>query len=190
MVGRSTSLLYARSGRRERLIRLRRLGYVAVLAMTALAVLVAPAQAATWGQIQNKFSTKCVDEKDQDRQVNGAHVQQWDCKSVSNQRWLPVQQPNGFFQLISERSGKCLMIDGRDTRSGALAVVWDCIPGDRAQQWNRVRNPFPNATNSSWLVNVNSEKCLEIPGWNTGNGLFLAQSDCVGGHKQYWNTNF
>jgi hypothetical protein len=174
-----------------RLTRLRRLGLVtaSLLALT-MALVATPASAASWGPIVSKWSNKCVDERDQDHGNVGAHAQQWDCKNVSNQMYLPVLQGNGNYQLISERSGHCLAIDGGATYSGALAVLIDCVPDNTAQQWNRVRNPFGNASGSSWLVNGNSGKCLELPGWNGDNGLLLAQSDCIGGWKQYWNVNF
>jgi hypothetical protein len=170
-----------------RVTRLRRLGLVtaSLLALT-MALVATPANAAGWGRLVSKWSEKCADVRDQEAGVNGAKVQQMKCKNVSNQKWLTVTQPSGNIQLINERTGRCMAVDGSDTQAGALVVVVDCVTGAAAQQWIRITNPFPNASGSSWLMNFNSGKCMELPGWNTDDGL-LAQSDCVGGWKQYWN---
>jgi len=171
--------------------RLRRLGLVAlpVLALV-MGLTAAPASADTdWYQISSKWSTKCMDLRDQEAGNSISHVQQWGCKdNVSNQQWAPVLQSNGTIQLISKRNGKCLTVDGHSDVAGALIATQSCFAPDTFQQWKFVTNPFPNASGSAWLVNQHSFKCVELPGWNTNDGLLLAQSDCVGGWKQYWNA--
>ena len=171
--------------------RLRRLGLLTLpLVALVLGLTAAPASADTdWYQITSKWSGKCMDLRDQEANTSFPHVQQWSCKDdVSNQQWSPVLQTNGTIQLVSRRTGKCMTVDGDATYAGALIVTASCFTADSAQQWRFQVNPFPNASGSSWLVNAHSGKCVELPGWNTDNGLLLAQSDCVGGWKQYWNT--
>jgi hypothetical protein len=140
-------------------------------------------------QISSKWSSKCMDLRDQEADSGTPHVQQWSCKdNVSNQEWSPVLLTNGTIQLVSRRNGKCMSVDGHSDVAGALIVTQSCFAADAWQQWRFETNPFPNASGSAWLVNFHSGKCVELPGWNTSDGLLLAQSDCVGGWKQYWNT--
>lgn len=172
-----------------RVSRLRRLALVTVpLLALVMALPAAPAGAAGWMHITSKWSGKCVDVRDQEADAISGHVQQWKCKDVSNQQWLGVLQWDGAYELISQRNGKCLAVDDGATYAGALVVTTSCFPDDSAQRWRFKIDPFPNASGSYWLVNAHSGKCLELPGWNTNDGLLLAQSDCVGGWKQYWNT--
>lgn len=171
--------------------RLRRLGLLTLpLVALALGLTAAPASADTdWYQFSSKWSGKCMDLRDQEANSATPHVQQWSCKNnVSNQQWSPVLQTNGTVQLVSNRTGKCLSVDGHADFAGALIVTASCFTADAWQQWRFQTNPFPNATGSAWLVNSHSGKCVELPGWNTDDGLLLAQSDCVGGWKQYWDT--
>ena len=169
--------------------RLRRLGLVTATAMAVLMVLTAgPAGASGWERLQSKWSGKCVDLRDQEANDSSGHVQQMKCKSVSNQQWLEVLQWDGSYQLINQRNGKCMAVDGGATYAGALVVTNNCNPDDSAQRWFFKFEPFSNASGSYWLTNVHSGKCLELPGWNTSDGLLLAQSDCIGGWKQYWNV--
>ncbi|HKN56180.1 MAG TPA: RICIN domain-containing protein [Amycolatopsis sp.] len=170
--------------------RLRRLGLVTVsLLALVMPLTAAPAGASQWEQIVSKWSTKCVDVRDQEADDLFPHVQQMKCKGsdVSNQQWLKVLQWNGTYQLLSKRNGKCLSVDGDATFSGALIVTDFCSTDDTSQQW-LFDFPPSNAGLSRWLRNGRSGKCLELPGWNTNDGLLLAQSDCVGGWKQYWDT--
>lgn len=169
--------------------RLRRLGLVTVpLLALVLALTTTPADASGWFQLSSKWSGKCVDVRDQEANGTGGHVQQWKCKDVSNQQWVEVQQYDGSYELISRRNGNCLAVDGGATYSGALVVTETCNTDDTAQRWRWRFEPFSNASGSYWLVNAHSGKCLELPGWNTDDGLLLAQSDCIGGWKQYWNV--
>lgn len=171
-----------------RVSRLRRLGLVTAPLLALVMVLTAaPAGATNWFHLSSKWSGKCVDVRDQEADDSDGHVQQWKCKDVSNQQWLGVLQYDGTYQLISRRNGKCLAVDGGVTYSGALIVTQTCLADNTAARWRFRYDPFPNASGSYWLVNAHSGKCLELPGWNTGDGLLLAQSDCVGGWKQYWN---
>ncbi|MFI9383363.1 RICIN domain-containing protein [Kutzneria sp. NPDC052558] len=168
-----------------------RLGVVAIVVPGLVMALTAtPASADTdWYQFVSKWSGKCMDLRDQEADSTTPHVQQWSCKdNVSNQQWSPVLQTNGTTSFVSKRTGKCLSVDGHADFAGALLVTQSCFAADAWQQWRFVTNPFPNASGSAWLVNAHSGKCVELPGWNTDNGLLLAQSDCVGGWKQYWNS--
>src|SRR5436305_6718771 len=167
-----------------RMSRLRGLGLVTASLVAVLMVLtVAQADAAGRWHISSKWSGKCMDVRDQEADNLISHVQQWSCKDVSNQQWLLVQQSDGAFQAISRRNGNCMSIDGHDTAAGALVATEPCVAGEPAQHWWFQVNPFPNASGSFWLKNFHSDKCVELPGWNTNDGLLLAQSDCVGGWK-------
>lgn len=171
--------------------RLRRLGLITV-PLVALVLTLTATQASAdtdFYQFVSKWSGKCMDLRDQEATSDTPHVQQMRCKdNVSNQQWSPVLQTNGTILLVSKRNGKCMSVDGHADFAGALIVTQSCFTVDDSQQWRFVTNPFSNATGSAWLVNAHSGKCVELPGWNTSDGLLLAQSDCVGGWKQYWDS--
>jgi Ricin-type beta-trefoil lectin domain len=172
-------------------MRVSRVGRLGVVAVSLLALLVGvgvtPAAASDWSRFSSKWSEKCIDLRDQEADNWNAHVQQWKCKDVTNQKWAAPLQTDGTIQLVNQRNGKCMSVADDATYAGALIITRSCFAADPSQRWRFVRDPYPNASGSYWLVNANSGKCVELPGWNTGDGLLLAQSDCVGGWKQYWN---
>ena len=76
-----------------------------------------------------------------------------------------------------QNNGKCLDVFGSgSTADGTLVDLWSCNGGAN-QVWNAV-----NGT----LVNPQSGKCLDDPGFSTTPGTQLQIWDCNGGSNQQW----
>ncbi|MGW2251034.1 RICIN domain-containing protein [Kitasatospora sp. NPDC001660] len=88
--------------------------------------------------------------------------------------WIPL--PDTTAQIQANFSGKCLAVADARTDDGAPVVEATCT-GDASQQW-KVTNGF--------VVNVNSGKCLEDPGWSKAAGTAIDQWSCNSGDNQRW----
>jgi hypothetical protein len=82
-------------------------------------------------------------------------------------------------------AAKCLRPAGGSTIAGELIEQVRCDNGDPSQHW-KAYDPGANSTGAKWLINLNSGKCVEVPGWDTRADTLLTQSDCVLGWKQFW----
>ncbi|TWP53898.1 ricin-type beta-trefoil lectin domain protein [Lentzea tibetensis] len=159
--------------------------FLAGIGLLAMAPATAQADGA-WNQIQNIYSTRCMDTFANLTPANGVMVQQWDCNGKEQQMFTKHYLPGtDRFLLQNKRSGLCVQIRYHATWAGELLEQWRCDANVASQQW-RAFDPGGNSTGAKWLVNVNSGKCVEIPGWNVDKGVWLTQSDCVFGHKQFW----
>jgi hypothetical protein len=159
---------------------------VALLPATATSVPAAAEQAKSgtsqavnaWGTIVSRWSSKCMDMWG----VNSL-AQQWDCNGSPAQLFAKLYvSGNDDFLLQNQGNGDCLLVG---PENGALIDHAACNYGDVRQHWKAV-DPGANSTGAKWLINLNSNKCVEVPGWSTQKGVLLAQSDCVLGWKQYW----
>jgi hypothetical protein len=162
---------------------------VTTLAAVAAALLVLPAGVAHadrgWHEIRSQWSWKCMDMIRQDGTGAGVHVQQWDCTNTPEQMFIALDVGNDYFQLQNLRSGKCLRPDNSTTENGALIEQTYCHTEDLGQHWKQV-DPGGNSQGARWLINRNSNKCVEDSAWSTQSGTLLTQSDCVMGWKDYW----
>ncbi|MCX5208436.1 ricin-type beta-trefoil lectin domain protein [Kitasatospora sp. NBC_00240] len=121
------------------------------------------------GPITSGVPGKCVDDN-ANSNVNGTHVQIWDCNGTNAQKWTFT---NGTLQV----NGKCLDVTGRGTANGTLVDLWDCNGGAN-QQWT----PQPDGT----LKGTQSGRCLDDPRGTATNGTQLDIWDCNGGFNQKW----
>jgi Ricin-type beta-trefoil lectin domain/Glycosyl hydrolases family 16 len=121
------------------------------------------------GPVTSGMSGKCLDDFG-DSSADGTIADLWDCNGTGAQNWTPT---GGTLQI----NGKCLDIIGAgSTADGTLVDLWDCNGGAN-QQWT--------AENGT-LVNPQSGKCLDDPGFSTTNGTQLDIWDCNGGANQHW----
>ncbi|REH39445.1 ricin-type beta-trefoil lectin protein [Kutzneria buriramensis] len=131
-----------------------------------------------WGAIVSRWSSKCMDMWG----VNSL-AQQWDCNSSPAQLFTKLQvSGDDDFLLQNQGNGDCLLTG---LENGALIEHSSCNYGDSRQHW-KTFDPGANSTGAKWLINLDSNRCVEVPGWATQKGVLLAQSDCVLGWKQYW----
>lgn len=61
---------------------------------------------------------------------------QWTClnNQPRNQLWYLHDAGNGTFYVTAAHSGRCLDVDGAQTREGANVWQWDCL-GLASQRW-------------------------------------------------------
>ena len=90
-----------------------------------------------------------------------------------------------YYQFVNYNSGKCLDVTGRSTANGAVLQQWTCLSGSSAsnQGW-----AFIPAARSGYytVVNLNSNKCLDVTDRSTANGAIIQQYTCNGGTNQEW----
>ena len=121
------------------------------------------------GPITSGISGMCLDDA-ADSAVNGNKIDIWGCNSTPAQQW---QYSNGTLTI----NGKCLDVLGANsTADGTLVDLWACT-GAANQAWKVVNNT---------LVNPQSGKCLDDPGFSTTPGTQLVIFDCNGGSNQAW----
>ena len=121
------------------------------------------------GPVTSGMSGKCLDDYTGST-TNGTIADLWDCNGTAAQNWTPV---NGTLQV----NGACLDIIGSgSTANGTLVDIWACNGGAN-QQW---------VAENGTLVNPQSGKCLDDPGFSTTNGTQLDIWTCNGGVNQNW----
>lgn len=83
-------------------------------------------------QLKATHSWKCLDLPDGNG-ANGVQFQQWSCQGNDNQRFSINSKGDGFFEIRSDKTGKCLdyALDGNAPQK---IHQWDCHGGDN-QQW-------------------------------------------------------
>ncbi|MFJ8580942.1 RICIN domain-containing protein [Micromonospora sp. NPDC093277] len=156
-------------------------GTLAGLAVTGAAVasslaVASPAQAASWYEIINYKSGKCMSIAGGGSTANGANAILWTC----NDGWEQVWRWSGR-TLVNGKSGKCLSVSGGgSTSNGANIIQWTCNGGPE-QDW------YPS---NGYLVNGKSGKVLSVSGGgSTANGAEIIQWSANGGSEQGWLFN-
>ncbi|MEV8099244.1 RICIN domain-containing protein [Kitasatospora sp. NPDC085879] len=143
--------------------------------------------------ILNKNSQLCLEIADWST-AWGAPARQWSCGAggQANQQWLVNSgYPSGWFPLVNKNSGLCLEIGGWSTEWGAAADQWPCGKDGNGnytqanQLWRLGSIGDPKYT---YIINKNSGLCLEVGGWNTGNGATVNQWPCGNAQaNQLWS---
>ncbi len=126
--------------------------------------------------LQSRTSGRCMDNKG--ASSKGELVHQWACnKNDINQRFIlaPVESQSGYYNLVSERSGACLIVDNANTGNGTPVRQWDCDAGTH-KLWKK--------TGANWfsLESALPGKCLDLSGGGLGDGTQFQLWDCVPGH--------
>jgi predicted alpha-1,6-mannanase (GH76 family) len=121
------------------------------------------------GAVTSGMSGKCLDDFG-DSTANGAIADLWDCNGTGAQQWTV----SGDNLLVN---GNCLDIIGAgSTANGTLVDIWTCNSGAN-QDW---------VAENGTLVNPQSGKCLDDPGFSTTDGTQLDIWSCNGGVNQQW----
>ena len=136
----------------------------------------APAHAASFGQIPNYGTRKCVDLASE----NNFWVHQWHCESNDPQQGrleTLVDPANNRWTFTNQRTGQCLAINGNSTAVGTQASMDWC--GSPSALWH-ITYAFNNG--SGWhqqLQNVNSGLCLDLRNNSSADGAII---------QPYWCT--
>ncbi|MFI6490120.1 lectin [Streptomyces sp. NPDC050564] len=142
----------------------------AVLALSASALSVAPASAAT-GTITG-LAGKCLDVAGANS-ANGTAVQLYDCNGTAAQQWTVGS--DGSIRAL----GKCLDVTGNSTANGARLQLWDCTGGAN-QKWT--------VSSARDIVNPQADKCADVTGNTSANGTPIQIWSCTGGANQKWTA--
>jgi hypothetical protein len=145
----------------------------AALAMLAIAVAGAPAQAAGFTPINVWNSSHCLDNATE----NAAKLQMWSCTGGSEQRWLEgFNTQTGLFTFTNSNTGRCITAPA----SGAGTVtVQFCDAAATTQQWRVFFADNPLGPPSGWYdvwQNVSSGLCLSTP--SVRNGTLVQTTPC------------
>jgi Glycosyl hydrolase family 59/Ricin-type beta-trefoil lectin domain len=121
------------------------------------------------GPVTSGMAGKCLDDYTGSA-ANGTKADLWDCNGTGAQNWTVG---NGLVQI----NGACLDVVGAgSTANGTLVDLWACNGGAN-QDW---------VAENGTLVNPQSGKCLDDPGFSTTNGTQLDIWTCNGGANQNW----
>lgn len=132
-------------------------------------------------QLRAQHSNRCLDLA-KNGTANGTNVTQYDCNNGSNQKWALNEKDNGYFEIKSISSGKCLDVGGAS--NGANMQVWGCWGGDNQQfKLNDVGGGYFE------LIAKHSNKCLEIAAGNKNNSGNAQQWACASSQHQHFKLN-
>jgi beta-glucanase (GH16 family) len=122
-------------------------------------------------RIKGAQSGRCIDIPGANP-VDGAKLQIWDCNTSPAQAWTFAA--DGTIQAM----GKCMDPAWAGTANGTEVNLVSCN-GNPAQRFTL------NATGD--LVNLSSNRCVDVRDWNANNGGKLQLWDCSGGANQKWS---
>jgi thermitase len=131
-------------------------------------------------QISNINSSKCLDVYN-GWADNGLPIQQWSCFNTNNQKWQIEAAGGGLYKLRAVHSGRVLTVgwgNPGNLTDGAPMVQWD-DGGWVEQKWSI------QASGSGYkMVNIQSNKCLDVPSASTAEGARLQQFTCNNTYAQ------
>ena len=138
---------------------------------------------ASWYQVINTNSGKCLDAADWGT-GNGTALQQWSCNTppTDNQLWQFQPTTNGYYRVINRHApNKSWDVTGGPaaTSNGTPIQLWDYVGGAN-QQWKAV-----STGSGTYTFNPrNSGQCLDVRDVSTADGARLQQWACTGGPAQ------
>ncbi len=125
--------------------------------------------------VVNVGSGKCVDARAAGT-ANGTAVQQYDCNGTGAQQWELQPTSGGYYQVDNYSDNtEAWDVTNVSTDDGAPIQLWQYSSGAN-QQWE----PVAESGGSYHFVNLNSGKCLDVPGASTDDSVQLDQYDCNG----------
>lgn len=155
----------------------------AVLALLALSMASAPAQAAGFTPINVWNSSHCLDNATE----NAAKLHMWSCTGGSEQRWLQgANTTTQMFTFTNQHTGRCITAPASGTGTVVMGV---CNAGATTQQWRALYVANPTSPSAGWYViwqNRSSGYCLSTP--SVGNGTLVQTWPCdIDDHYQKWH---
>lgn len=155
---------------------MRRAGAVALALAFLMFLSPSPAQAATYVELRNDKTLKCLAIPSSD-DSNGVAAVQWTCNDNDDQRWELRDKDQGDNEvwLVNKATGKCLAAGHND---GNVTFQYTC--GSSAEfLWiydsiGRLRHPY-----GDW--------CLAVPNSNTASGVQPILWTCTLNQDQQWS---
>jgi uncharacterized repeat protein (TIGR03803 family) len=94
---------------------------------------------------------------------------------------LATSPPDGYFEIVSRNSGKCLDVFGASTDAGASAIQWICHGGPN-QQWRLE----PAGGGAFRIIARHSGQALDVFGASVDDVAPIIQWPVHGGDNQVW----
>lgn len=145
----------------------------ALLALLAVVVTNAPAQASGFSPINVWNSSHCLDNATE----NAAKLQMWSCSGGSEQKWLEgYNTATGLFTFTNQHTGWCITGPSWGTGTATMAP---CNAAASNQQWRVYYADNPYGPPSGWYdvwQNASSGYCLTTP--SVGNGTLVQTNVC------------
>ncbi|MDT5032598.1 MAG: hypothetical protein QOC94_2769, partial [Actinoplanes sp.] len=129
-----------------------------------------PPPASTGKQIKSNFSGRCIDIPGGNTS-DGTGLQMWDCNGSAAQKW--TFNSDGTLRAM----GKCMDPAWGSAARGTKIQLVTCN-GNPVQRFT--------LTGAGDLVNISSNRCVDIKDWNSGNNAPLQLWDCSGQILQKW----
>ena len=155
------------------MISLARTVLAGVAGVAIAAAVTPPASAATYYNLVNQNSGKCMSVAGGGSTANGAKIVQWTCNDHGEQLWYRVGD-----QLKNRKSGKCLSVSGGGSPdNGAELVQWSCN-GSFEQMWK---------PSDGYLICHKNGKVASVSGGgSTANSAKIVQWTAHGHADQLW----
>ncbi|GAE31969.1 RICIN domain-containing protein [Alkalihalobacillus hemicellulosilyticus] len=112
----------------------------------------------------------------------GDNVQQWERNFHPCQRWIIIQNSEGYYEIINRNSNQALEVFDWSSSNGGNVVQWTHLGGYN-QQWTIERTSDGYYT----LVNRYSGKALDAYNRSLLNGGNIVQWDLNNDFNQQWN---
>lgn len=108
----------------------------------------------------------CLDVKGNSTE-NGANVQIWENCHTANQQWKVESVGDGYYKLVSQRSGRCLDVSQKDFTSGTNVQQYDFSNVHDSQRWR-----FEDAGDGYYYIISKGGKdlCLDVSGGGKKDG--------------------
>jgi uncharacterized repeat protein (TIGR03803 family) len=94
---------------------------------------------------------------------------------------LATSPPDGYVEIVSRNSGKCLDVSGGSTDAGAPAIQWTCHGGPN-QQWRLE----PAGGGAFRIIARHSDQALDVSGGSVDDVAPIIQWPVHGGDNQVW----
>jgi glucosylceramidase len=135
---------------------------------------------ATWYQVVNTNSGKCVDDTN-GAASNGTAVQQWACSTGNtNQEWQFQPTSSGYYEVVTRNNpSEAWDVTGGPgaTSNGTPIQLWSYVGGTN-QQWLPT---LQSGGSYTFTARNSGNECLDVTNRSTANGTQLQQWACTAG---------
>jgi glucose/arabinose dehydrogenase len=118
-------------------------------------------------RIVSRFSGKVLGAEGRD---NGSGIRQRTDANLASQQWKFSPTSDGYYQIISQQSGKVIDVVGISMNDQALLNLWDYVGGGN-QQWK----PVQNADGYTQFLARHSGKAIDLVSGTKDEGAIVAQ---------------
>ncbi len=153
-----------------------------------------PAGLSQTASVMNLHTQKCL-QAASGSNPSTASILQAPCNGSNNQLWDLVAVGNGYYELVSRGSGRCLDVEGKHAAQNYDLVQWPCDSSpsqhwrfDLAGSYNQVMSRSTAAGHAAppidtgdyyRLIAQHSSMCADLDGWSHDDGAHIIQYPCA-----------